>query len=128
MRATSGAIESVNIDPQTYEPMFLTIGRKRAKGICGSGIISLMASLLRVGLVDKAGKYRRDLKHPRLREGDEGYEYILVFKEDSATGADIVFTENDIENLIRAKGAMFAGYQILLESVGLSINELERVF
>ncbi|BAU22732.1 ferredoxin [Caldimicrobium thiodismutans] len=128
MRATSGAIESVNIDPQTYEPMFLTIGRKKAKGICGSGIISLMASLLRVGLIDKAGKYRRDLKHPRLREGDEGYEYILVFKEDSATGADIVFTENDIENLIRAKGAMFAGYQILLESVGLSINELERVF
>ncbi len=128
MRATSGAIEAVSLDPQTYEPMFLTIGKKRAKGICGSGIISLMASLFRTGLVDKAGKYRRDLKHPRLREGEEGFEYILVFKEESATGQDIVFTENDIENLIRAKGAMFAGYQILLESVGLSINELERVF
>ncbi|MCS7199070.1 MAG: ASKHA domain-containing protein [Caldimicrobium sp.] len=128
MRATSGAIESVSIDPLDYEPMIITIGKKRAKGLCGSGIISLLASLMRTGLIDRMGKYRRDLKHPRLRRGEEGYEYVLVYKDDSATGQDIVFTENDIENLIRAKGAMFAGYQILLESVGLSLSDLERVF
>ncbi|MEZ0344625.1 MAG: ASKHA domain-containing protein [Caldimicrobium sp.] len=128
MRATSGAIEAVSIDPQTFEPMILTIGRKRPKGICGSGIISLLASLFRTGLIDKAGKFRRDLKHPRIREGEDGFEYVLVFKENSATGYDIVFTENDIENLIRAKGAMFAGYQILLESVGLTLQDLERIF
>lgn len=128
MRATSGAIESVSIDPITLEPMILTIGKKKAKGICGSGIISLLASLFRTGLIDRVGKYRRDIKHPRLRRGEEGFEYVLVFKEDSATGQDIVFTENDIENLIRAKGAMFAGYQILLESVGLTLQDLERVF
>jgi uncharacterized 2Fe-2S/4Fe-4S cluster protein (DUF4445 family) len=128
MRATSGAIEAVNIDPITFEPMLITIGRKKPKGICGSGIISLLANLFRTGLIDKAGKFRRDLKHPRIREGEEGLEYILVFKEESATGHDIVFTENDIENLIRAKGAMFAGYQILLESVGLTLQDLERVF
>jgi len=128
MRATSGAIEAVNIDPQTYEPMLLTIGKKRPKGICGSGIISLLAELFRCGLIDKAGKFRRDLNHPRIREGEEGFEYVLVFREDSATGQDLVFTENDIENLIRAKGAMFAGYQILLESVGLTLQDLERVF
>lgn len=128
MRATSGAIESVSIDPQTLEPMIITIGKKKAKGICGSGIISLLASLFRTGLIDKAGKYRRDLASPRIRKGEEGYEYVLVFGEESATGQDIVFTESDIENLIRAKGAMFAGYQILLESVGLSLSDLERVF
>lgn len=128
MRATSGAIESVSIDPQTLEPMIITIGKKKAKGICGSGIISLLASLFRTGLIDRAGKYRRDLASPRIRKGEEGYEYVLVFGEESATGQDIVFTENDIENLIRAKGAMFAGYQILLESVGLSLSDLERVF
>lgn len=128
MRATSGAIESVNIDPVTFEPMLITIGKKKAKGICGSGIISLLANLFRVGLVDKAGKYRRDLNHPRLRKGENGYEYILVFKEESATGENIVFTEEDIENLIRAKGAMFAGYQILIESVGLILQDIERVF
>ncbi len=128
MRATSGAIEAVNIDPETFEPMILTIGRKKPKGICGSGIISLLANLFRTGLIDKAGKFRRDIKHPRIRKGEEGFEYVLVFKEDSATGHDIVFTENDIENLIRAKGAMFAGYQILLESVGLTLQDLERIF
>ncbi|MFN3921140.1 MAG: ASKHA domain-containing protein [Caldimicrobium sp.] len=128
MRATSGAIESVAIDPKTFEPMIITIGKKKPKGICGSGIISLMANLFRVGLVDKAGKFRRDLAHPRLRKGDTGYEYVLVFKNESATGQDIVFTEEDIENLIRAKGAMYAGYQILIESVGLTMQDIERVF
>ncbi len=128
MRATSGAIEAVSIDPVSFEPMIITIGRKKPRGICGSGIISLLANMFRVGLVDKAGKYRKDIKHPRLREGENGWEYVLVWKEDSATGEDIVFTENDIENLIRAKGAMFAGYKILLESIGLGVTDLERVF
>ncbi len=128
MRATIGAIEAVSINPSTYEPMILTIGRRKPKGLCGSGIISLLANLFITGLIDKAGKFRRDLKHPRIREGENGWEYVLVWKENSATGQDIVFTEADIENLIRAKGAMFAGYQILLESVGLSLNDLGRVF
>ncbi len=128
MRATSGAIEAVNIDPVSFEPMILTIGRKPPKGICGSGIISLLANLLRVGLIDKGGKFVRDAKTPRVREGEDGWEYVVVWREDSAIDRDIVFTENDIENVIRAKGAMFAGYQILLESVGLNFEDLERVY
>ena len=127
MRATLGAIEAVHIDPVTLEPMILTIGNKKPKGICGSGIISLLANLFLEGVIDQSGKYRRDLKHPRIREGRDGYEYVLVWGKDSATGEDIVFTEADIDNLIRAKGAMFAGYQTLLESVGLEINMVERV-
>jgi len=128
MRATSGAIERVHIDPETLEPMIITIGRQRPKGICGSGIISLLSQLFKVGLIDRSGKYRKDIEHPRLRKGELGYEYVLVFKEESALEQDIVFTEADIDNLIRAKGAMFAGYQILLESAGLSIFDLQRVF
>ena len=127
MRATLGAIEAVHIDPATLEPMILTIGNKKPKGICGSGIISLLANLFLEGLIDQSGKYRRDIEHPRLREGRDGYEYVLVWAKDSATGEDIVFTEADIDNLIRAKGAMFAGYQTLLESVGLEIGMIERV-
>ncbi|WP_022853232.1 ASKHA domain-containing protein [Thermodesulfatator atlanticus] len=127
MRATTGAIEAVHIDPETLEPMILTIGNKKPKGICGSGIISLLASLFIEGIIDQSGKYRRDLDNPRIREGREGYEYVLVWAEESATGEDIVFTEADIDNLIRAKGAMFSGYQTLLESVGLEIGMVERV-
>jgi len=128
MRATLGAIESVNIDPNTFEPMVLTIGKRKPLGLCGSGIISLLSSLFRSGLINKAGKYNTDISHPRLRKGEEGWEYVVVWKEYTGTGEDIVFTEADIENVMRAKGAMFAGYQILLESVGLSIFDIERVF
>lgn len=128
IRAVSGAIEAVNIDPVTFEPMILTINKKPPKGICGSGIISLLANLFKVGLIDKAGKFVKDLKHPRIREGEEGWEYVVVWKEDSAIDQDIVFTENDIENVIRAKGAIFAGCQILLESVGLTFEDLERIY
>ncbi|MDF2953214.1 MAG: 2Fe-2S and 4Fe-4S clusters-containing protein containing DUF4445 domain [Thermodesulfobacterium sp.] len=128
IRATSGAIEVVNIDPFTLEPMILTVNKKPPKGICGSGIISLLANLFRIGLIDKAGRFVKNIKHPRVREGEDGWEYVVVWKEDSATGEDIVFTENDIENVMRAKAAMFAGYQILLESVGLSFRDIERVY
>lgn len=128
MRATTGAIEAVSIDPVDFEPMIITIGKKKPKGICGSGLISLLASLFRVGLIDKSGKIRSDIKHPRIREGEDGWEYVLVWKEHSATGQDIVFTEADIENLMRAKGAMFAGYQTLLESIGLTFNDIERIY
>lgn len=127
MRATTGAIEVVDIHPETYEPMALTIGGKKAKGICGSGIISLLAGLFLTGALDQQGKFRRDLPTRRIRQGREGWEYVVVEGEASATGEDIVFTEADVENLIRAKGAMFAGYLTLLESVGMGLEDIERV-
>ncbi len=127
MRATTGAVEVVHIHPATFEPMVLTIGGKKAKGICGSGIISLLAGLFTAGVIDQQGKFRHDLDTPRVREGRSGWEYVVVEAEATQTGKDIVFTEADIENLIRAKGAMFAGYLTLLESVGMSIEDLERV-
>ncbi len=127
MRATTGAVEVVHIHPESYEPMVLTIGGKKAKGICGSGIISLLAGLFTAGIIDQQGKFRRDLDTPRVRPGREGWEYVVVEAESSATSADIVFTEADMENLIRAKGAMFAGYLTLLESVGMGLEDLERV-
>ncbi len=127
MRATTGAVEVVHIHPETCEPMVLTIGRRKAKGICGSGIISLLAALFTTGIIDQQGKFRRDLPTERVRPGRDGWEYVVVEADATATGQDIVFTEADIENLIRAKGAMFAGYLTLLESVGMGLEDLERV-
>ncbi|WP_028840608.1 ASKHA domain-containing protein [Thermodesulfobacterium hveragerdense] len=128
MRATLGAIEMVNIDPYTYEPMVVTIGKVKPIGLCGSGILSLLASLFRVGIIDKSGKIKKDIIHPRIRKGEEGWEYVVVFKQDTQTGEDIVFTEPDIDNVIRAKAAIFAGCQVLVESVGLSLKDIERVY
>ncbi len=127
MRATTGAVEVVHIHPETFEPMVLTIGGKKAKGICGSGIISLLAGLFMTGALDQQGKFRRNLPTPRIRAGRDGWEYVVVEADATAIGQDIVFTEADVENLIRAKGAMFAGYLTLLESVGMGLEDLERV-
>lgn len=127
MRADQGAIEGFNINPVTLEPMIVTVGRKGPRGICGSGLISILSELLSACVIDRRGKFIRDLASERIRPGRFGHEYVLAWAEDSATGHDIVITEVDIENLIRAKGALFAGCLTLLESLDLSFDDLDRV-
>ena len=127
MRANSGAIENFHIHPETLEPMIITIDRIKPCGICGSGLISIVSELLEAGVIDQQGKFRRNLDHPRIREGEDGYEYVLAWPKDSLMGEDIVITEVDLDNLIRAKGAMYAGYVTLLESVGMTFADLDRV-
>ena len=127
MRADRGAIEGFHINPVTLEPMVITVGKKKPRGICGSGLISVLAGLLSACVIDRNGKFVRDLPSDRIRTERFGYEYVLAWGEDSGTGHDIVITEVDIENLIRAKGALFAGCLTLLETLDLSLNELDRI-
>ena len=127
MRASQGAIENFQIHPETFDPMVVTIGNTKPRGICGSGLISIVSELLDAGVIDPQGKFNQTLNHPRIREGGNRWEYVLAWGRDSMIGEDIVITEVDLDNLIRAKGAMYAGYQTLLESVGLTFNDLDRV-
>jgi uncharacterized 2Fe-2S/4Fe-4S cluster protein (DUF4445 family) len=128
MRATAGAIEEVWIDHRTYEPTYQTIGQLPARGICGSGMIGLLAEMFVTGILDKGGKIRRDLPTPRVRVGDHGGEYVVVWANQSGIGADIVINEVDIGNLLRTKGAIYAGFSVLVQSVGLELAEVEQVF
>ncbi|MCM2285499.1 MAG: ASKHA domain-containing protein [Desulfobacula sp.] len=127
MRATKGAIEDFSIDPVTFEPMIITVGNKKAKGICGSGLITLAAKLLETGVIDSRGKFNRTLDTPRIRQTDEIWEYVLVFRENTAIDRDITITEPDLDNLIRAKGAMYSAALTLLEEIGMSITDIERI-
>ena len=127
MRANAGAIENFHIHPQTLEPMIITIDRIKPCGICGSGLISIVSELLEAGVIDQQGKFDRRRQHPRIREGADGFEYVLAWDKDALRGEDIVITEVDLDNLIRAKGAMYAGYVTLLESMGMTFADLERV-
>ena len=115
------------IDPETFEPMIITVGNKKAKGICGSGLITLAAKLLETGVIDSRGKFNRTLNTPRIRQTDEIWEYVLVFRENTAIDRDITITEPDLDNLIRAKGAMFSAALTLLEEIGMSITDIERI-
>lgn len=127
MRATLGAIEDFRLDPQTLEPMIMTIGMVKPRGICGSGLINIVAEFLLAGVINPKGKFNPDISSRRIRQGSDGWEYVIAFKETTATGEDIVLTEIDIDNLMRAKAAMYAGYVTLLKAVGLSISDLEQV-
>ena len=127
MRATKGAIEDFSINPETYDPMIITVGNKKAKGICGSGMITLTAKLLEAGVIDSRGKFNRSLDTPRIRQTDEIWEYVLVYKDNTQIDRDITITEPDLDNLIRAKGAMYSAAVTLLEEIGLTVNDIERI-
>jgi len=127
MRATKGAIEDFSIDPETLEPMNLCIGNVRPKGVCGSGLIIMVATLFEMGIINNLGKFERDLDTPRIRERNGIYEYVLAWKDETQIDRDIALSEIDIENLIRAKGAIYSGCMTLIEEVGMSIQDIEQV-
>ena len=127
MRAAAGAIEDFGLNPATYEPMNITINNKPPIGICGSGLLVLIATLFEYGVIDRQGKFKRDLETPRIREGRSGYEYVLTWEAEAGGDSDIVINEVDIENFIRAKAAIFAGCKTLIEGVGLQVTDLEQI-
>jgi len=127
MRATKGAIEEVWINDQTHEPSYRVIGGVKPRGICGSGLISLISEMFLTGVIDKAGNISSILSTPRTREGDHGMEYVVVWGADSEDGRDIVITRVDIDNLLRAKAAIYAGFTIMADSVGIPLEAVEQV-
>ncbi|MFC1966076.1 ASKHA domain-containing protein, partial [Chloroflexota bacterium] len=127
MVATSGAIEEFDINPSNFEPVIDIIGEGKPKGICGSGLINIIAGLLEAGVIGQNGKFNTGLSTKRIREGGYGYEYVLAWAGETQSGKDIVITETDIDNLMRAKAAMYAGLQTLITSVGMTSRDIEQV-
>jgi uncharacterized 2Fe-2S/4Fe-4S cluster protein (DUF4445 family) len=127
MLASPGAIEDFTIDTKTKRVKISTLGDSQPKGICGAGLINIAAELLRHGFIDRRGKFTLDSGNLGVRQGKDGVEYLICSATESATGEDIVITEIDMDNLIRAKGAMYAGYQTLLRSVGLAFDDVASV-
>ena len=127
MRAARGAIEDFSIDPGTLEPMIVTIGNVRPKGICGSGLITMVANMFEMGVINNQGKFDRDLGTSRIRQTKDVWEYVLAYAAETQIDRDIVLTEIDIENLIRAKGAIYSGCMTLLTEVGMGPDDIEQI-
>ena len=127
MRATAGAIEEVWINSESYEATYRVIGGEKPRGICGSGLISLIAEMFIAGVVDKSGNINLDLPTELVRKGEHGPEYVVAWADETATGEDIVITKVDIDNLMRAKAAIYAGFSILARSVGLTMADVGQV-
>jgi uncharacterized 2Fe-2S/4Fe-4S cluster protein (DUF4445 family) len=90
-------------------------------------MISLLAEMFVAGVIDKRGKVRRDLPTARVRTGRHGAEYVIAWADETTIGKDIVLSEVDIENLIRTKAAIYAGFSVLVRSVGLNLADVEEV-
>jgi uncharacterized 2Fe-2S/4Fe-4S cluster protein (DUF4445 family) len=127
MRAMQGAIERVEIDPETYEVAAETIGGGRPLGICGSGLIDCLSKLRAAGIIDRSGQLQADLATPRLRRGEDGPEFVLAWQAEAGGGKDIVLTGNDIKNLLRAKAAVYAGIRCLLKALEIEEVQIGRV-
>ena len=127
MRATRGAIEEVWIHSQTFEPTYRVIGGSKPKGLCGSGLITILAELFITGVVDKSGNLKLGLGTPRVRTGEHGPEYVVAWAAETDAGHDIVLTRVDVDNLLRAKAAIYAGFAVLAQSIGTDLSEVERV-
>jgi len=127
MRASRGAIERVRINPSTFDPMIFTVEKTKPAGICGSGLIDIVAGLLETGLIDQKGKFKKDAGTERVRKGSDGYEYVLCFAPETGIERDIVVSEIDLDNLIRTKAAIFAGCKVLLASADLRFQDLNTI-
>jgi len=134
MRAAPGAIEKVQIDPETKEPRYKVIGKEQwsdelkemgARGICGSGIIDVVAQMYVAGVMMKNGRVNIELDHPRMRQGEDGWEYVLAWADETSIGQDVTVNQSDIRAVQLAKGAMCAGAKLMMRRLG--IKKLDRV-
>lgn len=127
MRATQGAIEEVWIHSETLEPTYRVIGGGKPKGICGSGLISLLSEAFLTGILDKAGNVNLMASSLRVRDQARGGEYVVAWGTESESGEDIVISRVDVDNLLRAKAAIYAGFTVLAETVGIPLESVSKV-
>jgi len=134
MRAAPGAMERILIDPETKEVDYKVIGRDawrkfsepkemKAKGICGSGILDLLAELYTAGIIAKSGVFNKKAlaDHPRYRINPDNKqpEFVLAWAEESSIDKDIVVTQKDVRQIQLAKGALYAGCKLMVKRMGL---------
>ncbi|MBA4394217.1 MAG: ferredoxin [Desulfobacca sp.] len=115
MRASAGAIERVRIEPHSFQVTWKSIQNEKPAGLCGSGIISALAELIRRGIISVQGHFNKGIRTSRLRTGEDGMEFVLAWAEETVQGRDIVITRKDVAEVQMAKAAVFAGSTLLLE-------------
>jgi uncharacterized 2Fe-2S/4Fe-4S cluster protein (DUF4445 family) len=116
------------VNKQDFEPQYRVIGEVPPQGMCGSALINLLAELFITGVLDKAGNIKLDLDTPRVREGNYGAEYVVAWEKETAKGiGDIVLTKVDVDNLLRAKAAIYAGFDVLAKAVGVDLADVQQI-
>ncbi len=125
MRALSGAIEHVEINPETFDVRYRTIDEVRARGLCGSGLIDLLAELLKTGMMDSTGKLNTEIESNRITTNKDAVEFVVAWERETDIDSDVVITQRDIRELQSAKAAMRAGAEILMLKKGLKEEDID---
>ena len=140
MRAAPGAIERIKIDPETHEVDYKVIGRDawrqysepkemKCKGICGSGILDVLAELYRAGVVTKSGVFNNEQKSDRFRRNPDNNqpEFVLAWAEETSIGKDVVITQRDVRQIQLAKGALHAGCKLMMRRMGMETMDKIKI-
>ena len=128
MRAATGAIEKVEVDKTSGKATFQTIGNVKPKGICGSGMISLIANLFLTDWIGANGKLDRSGKSPAIvTEGRNAY-YILATADESYMSKPIIIKELDIENIIRAKAAIYSAFSLMVKNLSIEFDDISTIY
>lgn len=128
MMAAPGAIDRVRIDPETLEASYHVLGEIPPAGICGSGLIDLMAEMFGAGILTIQGRINRRLDSPRICASADGMSYVVVPARDSADGRDIAISDIDVGIFLKSKAAMFTILSVIIRKVGLSFGDLRRFY
>jgi len=128
IRSAPGAIERINLWPDGEVRGYDVIGGGKPQGLCGSALIQILGELLRTGLIDQRGRLSSDANHPRITRSGRALAFIVEHGTHTRSGADIVLTDGDIDNLVRAKAAIYSGCSLLLRKVGLTFQDLDAVY
>jgi uncharacterized 2Fe-2S/4Fe-4S cluster protein (DUF4445 family) len=127
MRALTGAIEHVSID-DSLNCKYSTIDDTKARGICGSGVVDLVAEMRKRGIIESTGRFSSNKTTPRLVSDQSGPWYTVSPSSENAVGRDITFTQGDVREIQKAKGAISSGIRILLQDANVSVRDIETVY
>ena len=129
MRASSGAIERIWIDPDTKEVIVRTVDDTPARGICGSGIVDALSEMLASGIIDASGKIKVSAELPGTRKSRDGVpEFVLVHGNDSSAGGQVTITQHDIQEIQLAKAAIFTGVATLIRKLKVKPSDISKVY
>jgi len=127
MRATAGAIEKFSIDASLVT-RFRTVGGEPPRGICGSGLLDVLAELFRIGVLDRAGRFQRQAAPDRIREDEQGLYFVIHSADPAHETPELVLTQADVANLIRSKAAIYAAVNLLIETMHVDMSDVECIY
>lgn len=128
MMAAPGAIDRIRIDPETFEPSYHVLGDEKPKGICGSGLIDLMAEMFMAGLLTIQGKINTRVDSPRVVRGEDGVAYIVADGKETADGRDLTVSDIDVGIFLKSKAAMYTILTVITRKVGIELKDLKHFY